>query len=234
MTPQQIVEKTKEALVLSLRQASVAKLEPPSLTSDLTSSFGGGFFMDPMEPWPASNGCPLLPILQIRIDELPYVHPKLKQYSLVQVFVENDYDPDYDRTCSGSSWLLKTYQNLNGLVATSYPAETDLKQHAIRWHLVENETPNWDDLGSALGHELATAFCRLDSEYTDWFYDNLTCEVATKIGGWTRWIQNSVTDHPIIQIETEKEAGWAWPGGGFACIYFNEDSGDWHMWVDMP
>lgn len=234
MTPQQIIEKTKEALVRSLRQASVGRLEPPPLESNLTSSFGGGFFLDPREPWPTSNGCPLLPILLIRIDELPYVHPGLKGYSLVQVFVEKDYYPDYDNTCSGSSWLLKTHQSLTGLVAAAYPAETDLKHHAIRWHLDENEAPNWDDLYSAIGNELGSAFCRLDSEFTDWFHEEFTCEAATKVGGWTRWIQNSVTDDPIIQIETEKAANWAWAGGGFACIYYREDLGGWQMWVDVP
>lgn len=234
MNPHEIAEKTKTSLLRSLRSASVASLEVSGQECPITSSFGGGFYLVRGEHWPTINNNPLLPILQIRIDELPYVHSSLKDYKLVQVFVAEDFYPDYDNTASGSNWLLKTYTSLDDLSVATYPGRTDLKHHSIRWNLAQNEAPNLDDLGAAIGHELNIAFRELDSEYKEWFYDDFDRASATKVGGWTEWIQNSVTDDAVIQIETEKNANWAWPGGGFACIYFNEELGGWQMWVDLP
>lgn len=235
MNPQEVLNRTRGALIRSYRQASVAKLVAP-LDQDsqrITSSFGGGFFLDPQEPWPTIDGRPLLPILQIRIDELPYVHPRLREYSLVQVFVMDDYYPE-DRTESGSNWLLKTYPGLTGLAPAFYPGETDLKHCFIRWDPVEQEAPGRDDWAAAIGDELMSAFFELDSDLTDCFFDEFTCEAATKVGGWTQWIQNSVTDDPVIQIENEKAANWFWPGGGFACIHYQDDPEEWHMSLDLP
>jgi hypothetical protein len=70
------------------RRASVAQVggfRPPGTA--VASWFGRRFVGAAGEAWPLNDGEPMLPLLQVRTDELPYVPEPLAGVALFNVFV---------------------------------------------------------------------------------------------------------------------------------------------------
>src|SRR5688500_15808023 len=106
----EIIADTFRALDGSLRKASVAQIggfRPPE--TSLTSWFGGHFVGAPDEAWPLNDGEPMLPLLQARTDELPYVPEQLKGVALFNVFCGPRKLPIDLPAATGNGWLIRCY-----------------------------------------------------------------------------------------------------------------------------
>ena len=205
MDKSEIIDKAISSLKQNLRKASVAQIggfKPPE--NIVSSYFGGNFVGDPSEAWPEYKGTPLLPILQIVTEELPYCHPDLARFKIVQVFVSPEFMPEDQVT--GDGWLLKTYEQVNGLHRIDPPHTLELRAFPIRWNLTETEAPCWEDLHEILGPDLSSQYCSLDSNDHE-YYDLFQNEAKTKVGGYPSWIQGGMRgSNVIVQIESEEKA----------------------------
>lgn len=97
------------ALDRHVRRASIAEIggfRPP--TESITSYFGGRFVAGPGEGWPLNGGQPMIPLLQVRTDELPCRPRALQGIALFNVFVGPRQLPLDLPAESGDGWLLRS------------------------------------------------------------------------------------------------------------------------------
>lgn len=202
-----------------LRPASVAQVggfRPPD--NHITSRFGGGFVGLPGEEWPQYKGREMLPLLQVRTDELSLVPVELKDLSLFTVFV--DCQLPSSPALNGQGWLIRAYDSLEYLVPLQ-PLSTGnpLRPFPIRWTLEERDAPAWEDIWNVVE--------TVDSEEAEVVLELLQMRYRTlhrtKIGGWPSYIQGEIRDEGkfLFQIDSEPKANWMWGDNGTGYFYLD-------------
>ena len=225
-----IIRRAFEAADRKIRSASIAEIggfRPPD--DPLTSWFGGRFVASPDSPWPTSANGPMIPLVQIRISELPYVPPAFSTAALAQVFIDRAELPLDLPAPAGEGWAIRIFNELSPLVPQGTPAAADLvRAFPIRWHLSATEGPSWEDAFDGREHE---DFMLLP-EAIDLFYDRYKNHSRTKVGGWPGWIQSSVDGGGefVLQIASEEKPRWM--AGDNGNLYVFHRSGDWFLYWD--
>ncbi|MEM8532059.1 MAG: hypothetical protein AAGF95_14535 [Chloroflexota bacterium] len=119
-----------DRLVQPTSLAQVGGFRPPDRF--VTSSFSGHFVGLPDEDWPIYAGLPMIPLIQIRIDELPHVPVQLSQVAVLTVFMAADMLPQPD-ALNGQGWLLRTYPSSEQLKLLPQPtAAIPIKAFPVR------------------------------------------------------------------------------------------------------
>ena len=96
---------------------------------------------------------------------------------------------------NGDGWMLRAYPSLEGLVPIVPPADIGyLKPFPIRWELIEDDFPCWDDVSIPLPPDI-------DENYHELF-DNQYC---TKVGGWPSLVQSEIFWAPLNQHPANPE-----------------------------
>lgn len=227
MVREQIIADAFRVLDRSIRKASVAQIggfRPPE--TPLTSWFGGRFVGDPHETWPLNEGGPMLPLLQVRTDELPYVPEQLRGVALFNVFVWPRKLPVNLPAPNGSGWLIRCYRSLDALQPLAGEPKSHVRPFPIRWSLAESEGPGWED---AWGVTDLSAFNELP-DAIDLFYDRYENRSCTKVGGWPSYIQGAPAENSgdfVFQIGSEEKPNWMWGDNGIGYFYFR--GGEWVM-----
>lgn len=222
---EEVISTTFAALDRHIRCTSIAEIggfRPPA--EGISSYFGGRFVAAPDETWPMNDGQPMLPLLQVRIDELPYCPQELANLALLNVFIGPEELPLDLPAENGDGWLLRGYPSLDGLVPLSPPCEVAIRPFPIRWHLSKTEGPQWEDAWPL--HDL-TEFNKLE-DAIDLFYDRYDQHARTKVGGWPSCIQGSMgSDDFVFQIGSEEKPNWMWGDNGKGYFYLRD--GKWLM-----
>lgn len=204
------------------RKASVMVLggfRPPE--DPLASWFGRIRVALPHEVWPSHNGKPMFPLCQINCTELPYTPDALSDIALLSVFITQD-DLPFDSP-NGEGWALRTYAKLDGLIEVIEHGPTpQLKPFPMRWELIEDDYPCWEDVGM-----------EVPPEVEENYYDLFKNRDGSKVGGWPSLIQSEIywgpwNKHPanpvyVFQIASEEKAHWAWGDEGVG--YFGRGRG---------
>ncbi|MCE5186046.1 MAG: DUF1963 domain-containing protein [Planctomycetaceae bacterium] len=210
-----------------MRKASAAQVggfRPPE--GMLTSWFGNVLVCREGESWPkwkpvAKPETFLTPLAQFNLTEAPFVPEKLRQFKLITVFMDEELP--YDKP-HGHGWLIRGYETLEGLVPIERPqVKFNIKPFPIRWELLENEGPSWEDAWSITN---LTEFNEVtDHEFNDRYHNS----ERTKLGGYPALIQAELSfglNNFAFQIGTEEKAHWGWGDGGIGYFGLN-DNGEW-------
>ena len=214
------VEEIRRKLVRKASVMVVGGFRPPA--DPFTTWFGRIRVALPHEIWPTHDGKPMLPICQINCAELPYKPDALSDIALISVFMGQDELPS--DTPNGDGWALRTYATLDGLVEIEEPKPTNLiRPFPVRWELIEEDYPCWDDVDIKVPPEVA-----------DNYYDLFENRDGSKVGGWPSLIQAEIywapwNKHPanpayVFQIDSEEKAHWAWGDAGVG--YFGRGTGN--------
>jgi len=212
-----------------LRKASVAQVggfRPPD--DPLASWFGDVLVCKEGEEWPSwkhpvsLKRVFLTPLAQFNLTEAPFVPEKLKQFKMITIFIDAEELP-FDRL-HGEGWAVRAYESLEDLVPLKRPdIEFEVKPFPMKWELVENEGPSWEDAWSVT--DLTEFNYVTDGE----FYDRYENSEKTKLGGFPALIQGELSfglEKFVFQIGTEEKAGWYWGDGGVGYFGLN-DAGEW-------
>jgi hypothetical protein len=223
----QIIADTFRMLDRSLRSASIAQIggfRPPE--TPLTSWFGGRFVGASQELWPLNDGEPMLPLLQVRTDELPYVPAPLAGVALFTAFAGPRKLPVDLPAPNGSGWLIRCYNSLDGLEPLGGAPRSHLRPFPIRWSLPTSEGPGWQDAWHLTDlsafNELPDAVDLLSHRYTH--------ASSTKVGGWPSYIQGIPPQSGgdfVFQIGSEEKSNWMWGDNGIGYFYWRD--GEWMM-----
>ncbi|WP_338663495.1 DUF1963 domain-containing protein [Pararoseomonas sp. SCSIO 73927] len=201
-----------------LRPASVATVggfRPPE--DPLTSWFLHGTGR-PGEALPEWRGGAMFPLLQIRVDELPFVPPQLEATAMLVLFVTLDLSLDAPH---GEGWLIREYPALDGLVPLPGP-ETPYRPFPVRWDAVEDDAPGWEDAWSLMD---LTPINR-DEAASERFFSEFRRYDGTKVGGYPREVQHGAgVEDFVFQVGSEPKVGFMWGDRGIAYFHRPADGG---------
>ena len=204
-----------------VRQACKAILGGPPPEDPFASWFGRVRVGHRTEPWPTFGGKPMMGLCQIKVAELPFVPDRLADIALITVFIRQDDIPD-DNSRNGEQWLLRAYPAIDGLSVVEEPKVHGIKPMPIKWELVKEDYPTWDE---ASGMDVP-------EEIADDYDDDFENVAATKVGGWPSTIQGelswgsmtqSAEPEFLFQFNSEEKAQWQWADAG--CAYFGRGTG---------
>jgi hypothetical protein len=210
--------KAARTRVLGMKKPScIAKLSP-GLDQRL-SRMDGGFLAAPGESWPTGTDGPMIPLLQIAVDELCAAHDAFTGLKLVTVW--GGMRDMGDGPNNGDGWALREYSSLDGLEPLPDIRKKPGKPHSVDWKLSDDFPHFWD----------------LEEEgWGDYVGDKIMEEFepagGTKIGGWPDLVQSAL-ERPgfVMQIDSEAALGWNFGDGGV--LYFTRDSSGWHLEIQM-
>jgi hypothetical protein len=228
-----VAESASEQLFRSidghLRTPSVAEIGGFRPQPGLKSSFGGNFWLPAGEEWPQSHGKPMLPLLQVVIDELPVCPPALQAAKVLQVFADQDELPIDLPAKNGDRFLVITRRD-EPLEPTEPPFKFAMpRPFQVRWLGGAPEGPSWEEAGAFIEPGVLDEFVQLDDcfeLYSDRYYG----ASSTKVGGWATYIQG-VVDLPgefIFQIASEEKPRWMIGDNGNMYFYLSR-GGEWLM-----
>jgi hypothetical protein len=214
-----------------IRSASIAQIggfRPPA--DPRVSWFGGNFVLPPDERWPSSDRGPMIPLLQVAVQELPYVPSQFDAAVLVQVFIDARELPLELPAKNGDGWLLILRSDMSGLERRMTPTEAAVvRPFPVRWVRRDNEAPSWDEAWDDRAHD---EFMRR-ADAVDLFCDRYQSHSFTKVGGWPSWIQSAVEpggEHFVLQIASEEKPRWMVGDNGK--LYIFNVRGEWLLQWD--
>lgn len=198
--------------------AQIGGFRPPE--DPLTSWFLRGVCL-PDEPEVSFDGSPLIPLLQIRVSELPVVPPALEGIALLVVYLNHKVIP-YDKA-HGDGWLVREYRSLEALVPNRTPLPKGPKALPIKWLAGKPERPDWEHANDLMNLDALD-----ESESARERFDKLPHHPGTKVGGWPSAIQGVAdnADDFVLQIGSEEKARWQWGHGG-AATFGRDANGQW-------
>jgi uncharacterized protein YwqG len=213
------LEEIKAQLKRRASQIIVGGFRPPEQPE--VSWFGRVHLAQAHESWPMHAGKPMIPLCQLNLTEAPYVPPNLKDIALLTIFISADTLP-LD-TPKGEGWELRAYASLENLTEIAEPDHgSRIRPFPIRWELIEEDYPSWEDVAIALPKAIE-----------DNYYDLFEVKNCSKIGGWPSLIQSEIywapfNRHPAnpqyaFQIASEEKAHWMWGDAGVG--YFGRGTG---------
>jgi hypothetical protein len=195
------------------------------------SWFGGNFYMQSDETWPKHNDEDMIPIVQIRVDELPVVPHQISDFALINLFVGQGRLPIDFPSENGDSWLIRNYGSLDGL--TSKAPDKPLsapRDFQIRWSFRENEGPDWLEILELLDNP----GIGLNNDFFEVCHGRYSKHSFTKVGGWPATIQqpqHNVNAPFIFQVASEEKPRWMLSDNG-SMYFFLDNQGQWTMYWD--
>jgi hypothetical protein len=219
VTPE--AQQSLDDLRRKLRRASLAQVggfrpEGPA------SSWFGRCMAHPGEGLPEWKGKPMFPLLQIRVNELPFKPKELDGIELLTLFHNQDEHP-FDEP-HGNGWLIREYRSVAGLVELRPPASpVALKPSPVRWTLIDDDAPGWEDAGGVIALKPLIA----DEEANKVFHEEFNRYWGTKVGGYPYQIQHGANaDDFVFQVGSEEKVPWMWADNGIGYFY-KPPSGEW-------
>jgi hypothetical protein len=228
------MSKLSEYKRLNTRKASLLNVGGFRPTGDpVASHFGMEPLCLPDEPWPQSNGTPMLFVCQLNLTAAPVVPDRLKDIQLMTLFVDPSMSSFEEE--NGANWCLRTYQSVDGLVKSVRPANAPRARRGLECSWQEcTDHPNHDDPEKVL----PAGFDDSDLE--------LENVARTKIGGYVTTVQSEpwwdYRGHPTnpayaFQIASEPKAGVVWGDEGILHFARGTEPGsddrwflDWQMY----
>jgi hypothetical protein len=220
------------------RRASVATIGGFRPSDDPRTSWAGHVLLgEPDDEWPTNDGEPMLPVLQVSIDELPEVPAALNDLSLLTLFIGPRAVPIH--TPNGDGWHLRAHARGTELAElqappslgqndpkTSKGSESTPNPLPIRWEPID-DYPDRDDVP----FDMLDAWDALEKAGAV-----ATAAEGVKVGGWPLCVQSEVNWAPgasvdfVLQIDTNSRIGI---GVGFGAVFYigrdREDPTVWHF-----
>ena len=200
-------------------KTSVAKIggERPSLKLG-KSRIAGSFLMKKNEQWPKWEKGYLDSVLQINLDELPFVPQKIKRFKMINIFIDLNHfldDPELENSCQ-----IRAYESLDDLELRESPNKSELKTFEIKWQLAKDNPSRETSIWEIGGPE---EYVRNKEEFNKVDFSKKNHEL-TKVGGWPSIIQHELEmsyEDFVIQIGSEDKAKLNWVDGGNMYIGYN-------------
>lgn len=230
----------KDSLQKSGRNANFSQLGGfrPEKDNRHSSWWGGNFLGEKGETVPTckDSGRDMHPVLQIRIDELPYPPESLKDVALLTLWFDLQAT-GLIKSSNGHGFEIRTYKSLSDLVplGPGYREHETFPTFPIKWHGLEGDLPDWEAFQGAPSMVMR-------SDESDWFFNHpaktrreqLQQTMPVKIGGHAQWWQSPKCvdggDYVFFMYSTER-GQFGFPAGGNGNFFRTLDS--WELRVDF-
>ena len=231
----------KEQLEKATRTATLGELggfRPKNTEDRYTSWWGGNFVGLEGEDLPAcdASGNEMLPILQVRTDELPNVPKWMSGIALMTLWFDPETGHIWEAK-NGTGFVIRTYQSLENLVplGLGYRQHESLPTFPVSWRSHDLDLPDWEDFADLIPSSVAR-----HSE-SSWFFDHpgfearamLQQTMPIKLGGYAQWWQSPQEVEGgkfAFFLDSTARGSFGFPAGGSANFFLGTHG--WEMRVD--
>lgn len=241
-SPKEIQQAIK-ALNAAQRSSCFGQLggfRPSDINDRYTSWWGGNFLAAKGEAIPKcmKTGNTMSPVLQLRIDELPFIPDVFQNISLMGLWFDLSADPqDLWEGKDGVGFVIRTYDSNKDLVpiGSGYGEHPTFPTFPIKWHLFQEDLPSREEFVDKVPLAVAQNY---DSS---WFHcheglenrSTLQKDMPIKIGGYSQWWQSPQHVEGgkfAFFLDSTARGQFGFPGGGNANFFKTESS--WEVRVD--
>lgn len=231
----------KEQLEKATRTATLGELggfRPKNTEDRYTSWWGGNFLGLEDEELPRCNasGNEMLPILQVKTDELPNVPKWMNSLALMTLWFDPETEHIWEAK-NGTGFVIRTYQSLENLVplGLGYRQHQTLPTFPVSWHSHVLDLPDWEEFADLIPRSVA---CHSESS---WFFDHpgfeararLQQTMPIKLGGYAQWWQSPQEVEGgefAFFLDSTARGSFGFPAGGSANFFVSAHG--WEMRVD--
>ncbi|MDV2081253.1 hypothetical protein [Marinobacter xestospongiae] len=184
-----------ESYISSLGSEAIKAVLLDKCSEGFSSRAGGVFFDIPGKSWPMGPDSPLRPLLQIVVDELPYIPNSISHLMAICIYIDKDYVTFDILSEEGSEFVVREIPKGSTIIPLENPTQNTFEAKDIRWE-------KFTDYPSA-----SDFFEWLDNQRIDYDFESSDLENAldkysnygfTKINGWSTTIQGPSYDEPNV------------------------------------
>lgn len=181
------------------------------------------------------NGAIMFPLLQICLEELPYVPDALKGTKVLTVFVSKNMPGRL--AYNGNNWVIREYKEEDILVFKDICNNSSpITPYPLKSQLVNEDYPVWDSGDIPMDIEDELVKMEESGEITD-YYDYTDCFSEHKIGGYPSYIQSGINFGDgyefMLQIASDEKANLNIIDSGNFYLAKNSQTGDWRLYCDF-
>ena len=211
--------------------------------SDKESWIGRVAFYKEEESIPLdADGTPMLPLLQLSLEGLPYIPDGLENTKMITVFIsENlptDGNPDNGAPSSnGNGWVLREYSKDDNLINKRLEnLDNYIRSFPLKTTFVPEDYPVWD--GGGIPSDIADEILSLEKagEITD-YYDIVENNYGHKLGGYPTFYQSGIDFGEdfefLLQIASDGKANLNIVDAGTIFLAKNRKTGEWRLYIDF-
>lgn len=164
----------------------------------------------------------MIPLLQIRTDELLCKPPGLKRISLVTVFIDRNLQCE-SLSKEEDDLVVRSYGRPSSLQPLDRPKEVkDYEHFAVKWQS-EDDYPDWEDMDPLLTDEESQFVRDLDSAGKNPFKHHM----CTKVGGWPTALQVSVSGDEDYVMQVDSDHNYSFGDTGI-CYFWRSEVKHWY------
>lgn len=232
------IQEIKTKLAKKATGFTTGGFKPTNSASE--SWIGGVYLYGENENIPVDEkGNLMFPLLQLCLENLPFVPNILNDTRIITVFISADLPMDV--AGNGENWLLREYKDTNDLVIKNLAhPESPFKSFPLAPLLVEMDFPVWD--GCDIPAEIADEILRFEDEgvIEDYYEEIVNIEESYdghKVGGYPGFCQPGISfgaDYEFaIQISSDEKAHINIVDNGNIYLSKNVKTGEWKFYCDF-
>lgn len=185
------------------------------------------------------NGELMLPLAQIYIPNLPFIHPKIANTKLLTVFISNEYPDCFE--AMGENWIIRAYENLDDIIIKDLSnPKSFIKQFPLSAEK-KQDCPIWD--GGGLSSEIQDEIIELENngEIADYYDIADFHQYEHKIGGFPSYCQSGIGIDAgfgdgfefVFQISSDEKINLNVIDGGSFMFAKNGKTNAWSLYYDF-
>ena len=184
-----------------------------------------------------AGGIPMLPLLQLSLEGLPYVPDGLENTKMITVFISEDLPTDRYPYVNGDGWVLREYSKDDQLVNKRLEnIDSYIRSFPLKTTFIREDYPVWD--GGGIPSELADEIIRLEKagEIAD-YYDVVDNNYGHKLGGYPTFSQPGIDFGEdfefLLQIASDEKANLNIVDSGTIFLAKNRKTREWKLYIDF-
>lgn len=228
------IHEIKNRLVKKATAFSVGGFKPTG--SDKESWIGRVAFYKEDESIPEDSvGLPMLPLLQLSLEGLPFVPEGLENTRMLTVFISEDLPTGL--ADNGDDWVLREYSMNDQLINKDLDnPDSYIRPFPLKTTFIREDYPVWD--GGDIPADLEDEILKLeDAGEIEDYYDMVENYYGHKLGGYPTFYQSGVSfgeDFEFkLQIASDEKARLNIIDNGTIFLAKNGKTGEWRLYVDF-
>ena len=228
------IHEIKNRLVKKATSLTIGSFKPTG--SDKESWIGRVSFYKEEEGIPEDTvGLPMLPLLQLSLEGLPFVPQGLENTKMLTVFISEDLPTGL--ADNGDDWVLREYSKDDELVHKDLGnPDSYIRSFPLKATFIREDYPVWD--GGDIPADLEDEILKLeDAGEIEDYYDMVENNYGHKLGGYATFYQSGVDfgeDFEFrLQIASDEKARLNIIDNGTIFLAKNSKTGEWRLYVDF-
>ncbi|CAL2094475.1 DUF1963 domain-containing protein [Tenacibaculum sp. 190524A05c] len=181
----------------------------------------------------------MLPLAQIYIPNLPFIHPKISSTKILTVFISNEYPECLEKM--GENWVIREYKSLDEIkIKDLSNSKSYIKPFPLKAEK-RQDCPIWD--GGGLSEELEDEILELENngEIEDYYDIADFHQYEHKIGGFPSYCQSGIGIYDgfgdgfefVFQITSDEKINLNVIDNGSLMFAKNEQTNEWSLYYDF-